>query len=216
MAFLRIVLLGPPGAGKGTQAQKLLAHYDVPQISTGDILRAERKAGTEIGKQAQAAMDAGKLVPDELILGLVERELDKKPKGFILDGFPRTIPQAEALDVMLEKHGMPLEGVIEITVDYEEIVRRAVGRRSCENCGAMYHVISNPPKVADVCDKCQGKLVQRRDDREEVVRDRITEYESKTAPLRPFYEGSNRLKRVDGIGEIDAVLERIRKAIGHA
>lgn len=213
---LRIVLLGPPGAGKGTQAQKLLAHYDVPQISTGDILRAERKAGTEIGKTAQSYMDSGKLVPDELILGLVERELEKKPKGYILDGFPRTVPQAEALDEMLERHEMPLEGVIELTVDYEEIVRRAVGRRSSPGCGAMYHVTSNPPKVADVCDKCGDTLVQRPDDREEVVRQRITEYEAKTAPLRPFYESSNRLKRVDGIGEIDAVLTRIRKAIGHS
>jgi adenylate kinase len=159
-------------------------------------------------------MDGGKLVPDELILGLVERELEKKPKGYILDGFPRTVPQAEALDEMLDRHDMPLAGVVEITVDYEEIVRRAVGRRSCPNCQAMYHVVSNPPKAEGVCDKCGTALVQRPDDREEVVRQRIQEYEAKTAPLRPFYEGSRRLKRVDGMGTIDEVLARITKAIG--
>ncbi|HVO31848.1 MAG TPA: adenylate kinase [bacterium] len=210
---LRIVLLGPPGAGKGTQAQKLVATWKVPQISTGDILRAERRAGSDIGKEAQSYMDAGKLVPDELILRLVERELEKGPTGYILDGFPRTIPQAEALDRMLAGRGMPLEKAVELTVDYDEIVRRATGRRSCPNDGSMYHVQSNPPKVAGICDKCGAALVQRPDDQEDTVRKRLEEYEAKTAPLRPFYEGSGRLVRIDGLGPIDEVFARIGKAV---
>lgn len=215
---LRIVLLGPPGAGKGTQAQKLVSHYKVPQLSTGDILRAERKAGTDIGKQAQAAMDSGKLVPDDLILKLVERELAKGITGYILDGFPRTIPQAEALDKMLSSRTMPLEKAIELTADYDEITRRATGRRSCPNatCGAMYHVDSNPPKKANVCDKCQTPLVQRVDDKAETVVKRLEEYEAKTAPLRPFYESSGRLARVNGVGAIDDIFNRITAAIGHS
>lgn len=212
---LRIVLLGPPGAGKGTQAQRLVTHYEVPQISTGDILRAERKAGTAIGKEAQSYMDQGRLVPDELILGLVEQELAKKPRGYILDGFPRTVPQATALDEMLKRRGMPLERVVEMTVDYDEIVRRAIGRRSCPKDGSMYHLHSNPPRVAGKCDRCDGDLVQRPDDTEEKVRTRIQEYEAYTVPLRPFYLETDRLASVNGLGQMDDVFERIRKAIGH-
>jgi adenylate kinase len=210
---LRIVLLGPPGAGKGTQAQKLVEEFKVPQISTGDILRAERRAGSDLGKEAQSYMDSGKLVPDALILRLVDRELEKGPTGYILDGFPRTIPQAEALDVTLARRGLPLERAVEITCDYDEIVRRATGRRSCPNDGSMYHVESNPPKVEGTCDKCGQPLVQRPDDQEETVRKRLEEYESKTAPLRPFYEKSGRLRRVDGIGAIEDVFARIQKAV---
>lgn len=211
--MLRIVLLGPPGAGKGTQAQKLVEFYKVPQISTGDILRAERKAGSAIGKEAQSYMDSGKLVPDDLILRLVERELEKNPPGYILDGFPRTIPQAESLDQKLASRKMPLEKAVELTVDYGEIVRRAVGRRTCPNDGSMYHVESNPPKVAGRCDKCDGPLVQRPDDQEETVRKRLEEYESKTAPLRPFYEKTKRLAKIQGTGTIDEVFARIQKAV---
>lgn len=210
---LRIVLLGPPGAGKGTQAQKLVEHYKVPQISTGDILRAERKAGSAIGKEAQSYMDSGKLVPDELILRLVERELEKNPAGYILDGFPRTIPQAEALDGKLAARKMPLEKAVELTVDYDEIVRRAVGRRTCPVDNSMYHVDSNPPKKAGICDKCGAALVQRVDDQEATVRKRLEEYEAKTAPLRPFYEKTNRLVKVQGTGSIDDVFARITKAV---
>ena len=210
---LRIVLLGPPGAGKGTQAQKLVEHFQVPQISTGDILRAERKAGSDIGKEAQSYMDSGKLVPDALILRLVERELEKNPAGYILDGFPRTIPQAEALDEMLASRKMPLEKAVELTVDYDEIVRRAVGRRTCPKDNSMYHVESNPPKTPGKCDKCGTDLVQRPDDREETVRKRLEEYEAKTAPLRPFYEKSGRLVRVQGTGTIDEVFSRITKVV---
>lgn len=211
---LRIVLLGPPGAGKGTQAQKLVSAWAVPQISTGDILRAERRAGTEIGKEAQGYMDSGKLVPDALILKLVDRELEKGTKGYILDGFPRTIPQADALDAMLQKRGLPLERAVELTVDYGEIVRRATGRRSCPKDGSMYHVESNPPKIAGKCDLDGTDLVQRPDDAEAVVRSRLEEYEAKTAPLRPFYEKSGRLSRIDGLGAIDEVFARIQKAVG--
>lgn len=214
MKPLRIVLLGPPGAGKGTQAQKLVEHFGVPQISTGDILRAERKAGSDIGKEAQSYMDAGKLVPDDVILRLVERELEKGIQGYILDGFPRTIPQAESLDAKLKARGLPLEKAVEIAVPYDEITRRAVGRRSCPNDGSMYHVESNPPKVPGRCDKCGGELVQRKDDTAETVKKRLEEYESKTAPLRPFYEQSGRLARVDGLGTIDEVFSRIQKAVG--
>lgn len=214
MKPLRIVLLGPPGAGKGTQAQKLVSHFGVPQISTGDILRAERKAGSDLGKEAQGYMDAGRLVPDDLILRLVERELEKGIQGYILDGFPRTIPQAEALDGKLKDRGLPLEKAVEIAVPYDEITRRAVGRRSCPNDGSMYHVDSNPPKTPGRCDKCGGELVQRKDDTPETVTKRLEEYEAKTAPLRPFYEKTGRLARVDGLGTIDEVFSRILKAVG--
>lgn len=210
---LRIVLLGPPGAGKGTQAQKLLAEYKVPQISTGDILRAERKAGSAIGKEAQSYMDAGKLVPDELILRLIDRELEKKPDGYILDGFPRTIPQAEALDRKLAERKLPLERAVEISVDYDEIVRRAINRRSCPLDGMAYNLLSNPPKKAGVCDKCGTVLVQRTDDQEATVRKRLEEYEKYTAPLRPFYEKSGRLRKVDGTGGIEEIYGRIKKAV---
>ena len=210
---LRIVLLGPPGAGKGTQAQKLVEHFQVPQISTGDILRAERKAGSAIGKEAQSFMDSGKLVPDDLILRLVERELEKGIQGYILDGFPRTIPQAEALDAKLKDRKLPLEKAVELTADYKEIVRRATGRRSCPNDGAMYHIESNPPKKPGICDKDGATLVQRPDDQEATVMKRLEEYESKTAPLRPFYEKTGRLVRIDGVGDIDQIFQRIKKAV---
>lgn len=213
MKPLRIVLLGPPGAGKGTQAQKLVETFKVPQISTGDLLRAERRAGTPLGKEAQSYMDSGKLVPDDVILRLVELELEKKPQGYILDGFPRTIPQAEALDVKLIGRAMPLEKAVELAVPYEEIKRRAVGRRSCPNDGAMYHVESNPPKRSGFCDKCNGPLVQRPDDQEATVVARLAEYEAKTAPLRPFYEKTGRLARIEGLGEIDSVFSRILQAV---
>ena len=213
---LRIVLLGPPGAGKGTQAQNLVEHYKVPQISTGDILRAERKAGSAIGKEAEGYMNAGKLVPDELILRLVDREFEKGVSGYIFDGFPRTEAQAKALDEKLKARNLALEKAIEIIVDYEEIKRRAVGRRSCPKDGSMYHVQSNPPKVAGKCDKCGGDLVQREDDKEETVVKRLEEYEAKTRPVRPYYEQSSRLAKVDGTGAIDDVFARIKKAIGHA
>jgi adenylate kinase len=212
---LRIVLLGPPGAGKGTQAQQLVQLYQVPQISTGDILRAERQKETALGLEAAPYMDTGKLVPDELMIKVIDLELRKKPAGYILDGFPRTIPQAEALDRKLNEFSMPLERVIELVVpDHEEIVRRVTGRRTCPKCKSMYHLQSNPPKKPGVCDKDGVALEQRTDDTEDKIRNRLEQYAKYTAILRPFYEKTHRLVSVNGLGGIDEVLGRIKKAIG--
>ena len=206
-----LIFLGPPGAGKGTQAKMLVERYGIPQVSTGDILRAAVAEGTELGKKAKEYMEAGKLVPDEVVIGIIEERLKQSDceKGFILDGFPRTVPQAEALDKVLEKMGRKIDHVLTLDVPEEELIRRLTGRRTCKKCGAMYHIIFNPPKVEGVCDKCGGELYQRPDDNEETVRSRLSVYEQQTRPLIDFYEKKGLVRKIDGRGEIKEIFEQI-------
>ena len=208
---MNLILLGPPGAGKGTQAQRIVERYHIPQVSTGDILRTAVKEGTPLGKKAKAFMDQGKLVPDEVVIGIIEGRLrapDCNP-GFILDGFPRTIVQAEALQAILTKMGKSMDHVINIEVYSEELVRRLTGRRTCKNCGAMFHLLFHPPKREGVCDRCGGVLYQREDDKEETIRMRLREYEKQTTPLIQHYQLKNGLRSVQGVGGEDEIFERI-------
>ncbi|MDL1971787.1 MAG: adenylate kinase [Deltaproteobacteria bacterium] len=210
-----LIFLGPPGAGKGTQAKMLVERYGIPQVSTGDILRAAVAEGTELGKKAKEYMEAGKLVPDEVVIGIIEERLKQSDceKGFILDGFPRTVPQAEALDKVLEKMGRKIDHVLTLDVPEEELIRRLTGRRTCKKCGAMYHIIFNPPKVEGVCDKCGGELYQRPDDNEETVRSRLSVYEQQTSPLIDFYEKKGLVRKIDGRGEIKEIFDQIVKIL---
>ncbi len=210
-----LIFLGPPGAGKGTQAKMLVERYGIPQVSTGDILRAAVAEGTDLGKKAKEYMEAGKLVPDEVVIGIIEERLKQSDceKGFILDGFPRTVPQAEALDKVLEKMGRKIDHVLTLDVPEEELIRRLTGRRTCKKCGAMYHIIFNPPKVEGVCDKCGGELYQRPDDNEETVRSRLSVYEQQTSPLIDFYEKKGLVRKIDGRGEIKEIFDQIVKIL---
>jgi len=210
-----LIFLGPPGAGKGTQAKMLVERYGIPQVSTGDILRAAVAEGTELGKKAKEYMEAGKLVPDEVVIGIIEERLKQSDceKGFILDGFPRTVPQAEALDKVLEKMGRKIDHVLTLDVPEEELIRRLTGRRTCKKCGAMYHIIFNPPKAEGVCDKCGGELYQRPDDNEETVRSRLSVYEQQTSPLIDFYEKKGLVRKIDGRGEIKEIFDQIVKIL---
>ena len=212
---MNLIFLGPPGSGKGTQAKMLVDKYGIPQISTGDILREAVKEGTPLGKEAKKYMDEGKLVPDEVVVGIVRERL-KEPdctKGFILDGFPRTIPQAEALDKTLQEMGKGIDHVLSLEVDKEELVRRLSGRRTCKKCGAMYHIIFDPPKKDGVCDRCGGELYQRDDDKEETIRERLRVYEEQTAPLIEYYRKKGLLRPIDGVGKIEEIFARIRETI---
>ncbi|MGD8859174.1 MAG: adenylate kinase [Myxococcales bacterium] len=211
-----LILFGPPGAGKGTQAQRLIDILSVPQISTGDMMRAERKSGSELGKKFDEYMSAGKLVPDELVLKLFEQRLDQDDakNGAIFDGYPRTTPQAEALDRVLESRGRKVDVVVSIEVGLDEMIERIVHRRSCEGCGQIYHLRYNPPPSPDKCGECGGKLVQRKDDTEEVVRKRYDEYLAKTAPVLGYYQDKGLVKTVSGVGSLDEVTDRIKQAIG--
>jgi len=210
-----IILLGPPGSGKGTQAQKIVERYHIPQISTGDILRGAVKEQTPLGVEAKGYMDQGKLVPDEVVVGIVRERLKESDckGGFILDGFPRTVPQAEALDGTLGEVQRAIDHVVSIEVPNEELIKRLTGRRTCRNCGAMYHIIFDPPVKEGVCDRCGGELYQRDDDQEETIRARLQVYEEQTAPLIAYYREKGLLRAIDGVGEIEEIFRNIVQAI---
>ena len=210
-----IILLGPPGSGKGTQAQKIVEQYHIPQISTGDILRAAVKDRTPLGVEAQGYMDQGQLVPDEVVVGIVRERLLASDcnGGFILDGFPRTLPQAEALDVTLGEMKREIDRVISVEVNNEELLKRLTGRRTCRTCGTMYHLMFNPPKKDDVCDQCGGELYQREDDQEATIRARLQVYEEQTAPLIAYYRNKGLLRTIDGVGAIEEIFRNIVKTI---
>ncbi|MCM3262297.1 MULTISPECIES: adenylate kinase [Bacillales] len=208
---MNILFMGPPGAGKGTQAENIVNEFGIPHISTGDAFRLAIKQGTPIGIKAKEFMDQGLLVPDDVTIGIVEERLQQSDceKGFLLDGFPRTLSQAEALDEILARLNTGLDHVINLKVDREKLLARLTGRRICKNCGSTYHVIFNPPKQEGICDKCGGELYQRSDDNEESVGIRLDEYINKTAPLLTFYENKGLLRQIDGDQEIDAVSSQI-------
>ena len=211
-----LIFFGPPGAGKGTQAKKLVAQMDIPQISTGDILRAHRREGTALGKKAQEFMDQGLLVPDELVIDMVDDRLGKADaqNGYVLDGFPRTVPQAVALDELLAKRGSSISRVLVLKVPDENIVARIVGRRMCKECGAVFHMEFSPPAVDGVCDSCgSSALYQRADDTEEKVRVRLTEYAHNTAPVAAYYAQRGIVREIDGVGDIDEVFSRLSAAL---
>jgi len=212
---MRLVMLGPPGAGKGTQARLLQDAFGVPQISTGDMLRDARQSGTPIGQAARQLMDAGKLVPDEVVIALVEERLAATDceQGFILDGFPRTVPQAEALQRLLTARGHGLDAVVAVHVPHEELVRRLGGRLVCRSCGAMFHMQFNPPAHTDRCDGCNGELYQRDDDLPDRISVRLTVHEQEVAALEGFYNGVGLLHSVEGTGTRDDVFGRIRASL---
>ena len=213
---MKIIMLGAPGAGKGTQAKMIAEKYGIPHISTGDIFRANIKNGTELGAKAKTYMDQGLLVPDELVVDLVidRFKADDCKKGYILDGFPRTIPQAEALDKALAAIGDSVDYAINVEVPDENIVHRMGGRRACIGCGATYHVEFNAPKVEDVCDTCGGELVLRDDDKPETVQKRLSVYHAQTQPLIDYYKKANVLVEVDGTQDINVVFQDIVKILG--
>jgi len=213
---MHVILLGPPGAGKGTQANLIEQEYRLPHISTGDLLRAAVAERTEPGMRAKAFMDRGELVPDQLVVGLLEgriRGADCRT-GFLLDGFPRTVAQADILEGMLARQQRRIDHVISLEVDREELVRRLSGRRTCSVCGAVYHITLDPPAAPDTCNRCHGRLVQRADDNEETVRARLRVYEEATAPLHDYYRARGLLRAIDGTGTVDRVMERVRAALG--
>jgi adenylate kinase len=211
---LDLVLFGPPGAGKGTQAKRMVAKFEVPQISTGDMLRAARKSGSALGDEAKGYMDAGKLVPDDLIIRLIQERIgaDDCGDGFIMDGFPRTVAQAKAFDAMLEKVGRGVDMAVAIEVDDEEIVDRLGARRVCQ-CGSSYHLIYNPSKVEGICDDCGGEIYQRDDDKGDTVRARLATYHDQTAPVAKYYAEKDLLRPVAGVGNIEEIFASIVTAV---
>ncbi len=214
---MRVVIMGPPGAGKGTQAKRLLERFDMVHLSSGDILRAERAAGSELGEKLKSHMDAGELVPDEIVVEIMAGAIARQDadKGVLLDGFPRTVAQAEALDKQLEQLGLALEAVLLIEADESLLVDRITGRRSCPDCGRVYHVKNIPPAEEGVCDACETELVQRDDDTEEVVRRRLSAYRSQTEPVIEYYAADGRkIIRLDGGAPLEEVAEQAAEALG--
>ena len=213
---MKIIMLGAPGAGKGTQAKKIAEKYSIPHISTGDIFRANIKNNTELGKKAKTYMDKGELVPDELVVDLIMDRFKEADcaNGYVLDGFPRTIPQAEALDKALAANNETVDYAINVEVPDENIINRMSGRRACVNCGATYHVVHNPPKVENECDTCNGELILRDDDKPETVKNRLDVYHTQTQPLIDFYTERKVLVEVDGTQSMDKVFDDIMKILG--
>ena len=212
---MRIVLLGAPGSGKGTQAKLLVERFSVPQISTGDLLRAAVTAQSALGLKAKAAMDAGELVSDDIVLGMIRERLaepDAKA-GFILDGFPRNRAQATALDALLTELGLGIDRAIHIQVPFDELLKRLAGRRTCTQCGALYNVFFSPPRRAGVCDRCDGALMQRDDDNEQTISRRLRVYEDQTQPLIEYYQAQHKLAMVPGSGEVAEILQRVIDAL---
>jgi adenylate kinase len=212
---MRLILVGPPGAGKGTQAKYLAKHFGIPQISTGDIFRANVAEKTELGLEARRYMDAGDLVPDEVTIAMVRDRLtwEDASSGYLLDGFPRTVPQAEALSEILAAMDTPLDGVLELRVDDEEVVRRLSGRRTCRQCGHVWHLEFDPPKEPGVCDLCGGELFQRDDDLPETIQRRLDVYAEQTAPLVGYYQDRGLLVAIEATGSVDQVTQRAISAL---
>lgn len=208
---MRLILLGAPGVGKGTQANKLTGKFNIPKISTGDMLRDAIKNGTELGLKARSFMDTGKLVPDEVVIGIVEERLKGTDclAGWILDGFPRTLEQANALDSMLQRINTPIGNVLNLDIEESEVVKRLSGRRSCETCQNTFHILFSPSRKEGICDNCGGTLVQRNDDKEETIRERLRVYREKTEPLVTYYSEKGLLKKIDASNDIDVVFDNI-------
>jgi len=208
---MRLILVGPPGAGKGTQAVHLAAHFKIPHISTGDIFRANLKNGTELGKQAQSYMDRGELVPDSVTNEMVRDRLGNSDvaNGFLLDGFPRNTNQAKVLDGILTDRNMPLDAVIELSIEKAEIIKRLSGRRTCRNCSTTFHIDFEKPKQPGICNKCNGALYQREDDKEEVIARRLEIYAEQTEPIIAYYQKSGILKKVSAVGEVSQITQKV-------
>jgi adenylate kinase len=212
---MNLVLMGLPGAGKGTQAEKIVEHYDIPHISTGDMFRAAIKEGTQLGLKAKSFMDQGNLVPDEVTIGIVRERLNKKDceNGFLLDGFPRTVAQAEALETITKELNKQIDYVINIDVDQSILMERLTGRRICKDCGATYHLVFNPPAKEGVCDKCGGELYQRADDNAETVSTRLSVNVKQSQPLLDFYQEKGYLRNINGNQDINIVFEDVRQLL---
>lgn len=215
---MRIVLLGAPGSGKGTQAQLLAERYGIPQVSTGDLLREAVAAGTELGRKARAAMDAGELVSDEVVLGIIRERLRQPDAagGFIMDGFPRNLAQARALDDMLAELGQPVERAVLLDVDQETLMKRLTGRRTCQSCGKLYNSYFSPPRRDGRCDDCGGELLHRDDDNETTIANRLKVYEEQTRPLIEYYRDQGKLKTVSGVGDVDEIFARLAGVVAPA
>lgn len=211
---MNIILLGPPGAGKGTQAKKIADNYSLPHISTGDMLRENITSKTKLGMKAKSYMDRGELVPDNLLITIIKDRLSKPDciGGFLLDGYPRTVPQADALQMILTESNKKLDAVLNIQVDDEELIKRLSGRRMC-SCGASYHMIFNPPENDEICDVCKGKLYQRDDDRPDAIKNRLIVYKKQTRPLIEYYNDKGILRAIDGVKDISQIFEEIKKIL---